>query len=133
MFDAGARVSNATITAIPEGAQLRPLGNGLIVEPLDWQPSKILNVVYMGEPLRGIVRAAGRGTYPLRYDGRKGARTKSWPSKVFVPTTVKVGDVVELGGLELRGYLFQSFLWGDKRCIKCTEDDVCMVIEDAAT
>jgi hypothetical protein len=127
MIQDGARVTNATITAIPASAQLRPLGNSLIVEPLDWEPSKILNVVYMGHPLRGVVRAAGPGKHPTRYNGRKGARTRSWESKVFVPTTVKVGDVVELGGLEIRGYLFQSFLWGDKRCIKCTEDDVAIV------
>ncbi|HEX4605388.1 MAG TPA: hypothetical protein VH724_15415, partial [Candidatus Angelobacter sp.] len=102
MIQDGARVTNATITAIPASAQLRPLGNSLIVEPLDWEPSKILNVVYMGHPLRGVVRAAGPGKHPTRYNGRKGARTRSWESKVFVPTTVKVGDVVELGGLEIR-------------------------------
>jgi hypothetical protein len=123
----GARVTNATITRIPGDATLRPLRDGLIVEPLDWEPSKILNVVYMGHPLRGVVRAVGPGGYRLKYDGRKGVRTRSWESNVFIPMELKVGDVVELGGLELRGYLFESFLWGDKRCIRCRQEDVAIV------
>jgi hypothetical protein len=125
--DTGVRITNDTVTAIPASSRLRPLRDVLIVEPLDWEPSKILNVVYFGAPLRGRVLAAGPGRYPIRYNGRKGMRTKSWDSKVFLPTEVQVGDVVELGGLELRGYLFESFLWGDKRCIRCREQDVAIV------
>jgi hypothetical protein len=123
----GARIGNDTITGVPATARLRPLGDGIIVEPMDWHPSNILNVVYMGHPLRGVVRAVGPGNYRLSYNGRKGVRTQSWESKVFIPMELKVGDVVELGGLELRGYLFQSFMWGDKRCIKCRQADVAIV------
>lgn len=128
-IQAGTRVLNDTVTRIPASAKVRPLRNGLVVEPLDWHPSNILNVVYYGQPLRGIVRAVGPGKYPKRYNGRKGQRTKSWDSSHFVPTETKVGDHVELGGLELRGYLFQSFLWGTRRCINCTEDDVAFIRE----
>jgi hypothetical protein len=125
----GVRIDNDTVTGIPADVRLRPLYNKLIVQPLDWRPSTILNVVYMGHPLRGVVLAAGPGRYPIRYNGRKGVRTKSWDSTVFVPNEVKVGDIVELGGLEIAGYLFHSFLWGDKRCIQVSEDDVTFIDE----
>lgn len=128
-IQAGTRVDNDTITRIPATAKIRPLRDQLVVEPLDWEPSRILNVVYFGKPLRGTVRAVGPGRYPIKYNGRKGQRTKSWDSTRFRITEVKAGDVVELGGLELRGYLFQSFLWGDRRCILCREEDVAIVYD----
>lgn len=127
----GVRMANDTVSGVAASARFCPLRNCLIVEPLAWEPSTILNVVYMGQPLRGRILAVGPGCYPLKYNGRKGARTKSWNSSIFVPTEVAVGDVVELGGLELRGYLFHSFMWGDKRCIACTEDDVALIDDGA--
>jgi hypothetical protein len=124
----GVRIGNDTITGIPATAKLRPLRDVLIVEPLDWEPSGLLNVVYFGKPLRGRVLAAGPGCFPIKYNGRKGQRSKSWDSNVFRPTEVKVGDIVELGGLEIGGYLFESFLWGNKRCIRCREEDVAVIL-----
>lgn len=126
----GVRIGNETITRIPADAVMRPLRDQIIVEPLAWEPSKILNIVYHGKPLRGIVKAVGPGCYPKRYNGRKGQRSKTWDSKSFRPCDLNVGDVVELGGLELRGYLFQTFFWGDVEHVICREEDVAVVVDE---
>jgi co-chaperonin GroES (HSP10) len=125
----GVRVGNESITCVPAEAHIRPLRDQIIVEPLDWKPSSIIEVVYTGKPLRGIVRAVGPGRYPKKYDGPKGKRTKTWDSKSYLPTELKVGDVIELGGLEIRGYLFQTIRWGSKEMIVCQEADVAIVYD----
>lgn len=126
----GVRVGNETTTCIQANENIRPLRDQIIVEPLAWEPSKIIDVVYRGKPLRGVVRAVGPGVYPKRYNGPKGKRTKSWDAKCFRPTDVKIGDIVELGGLELRGYLHTTILWGTKEMVLCREEDVCGVVEE---
>jgi len=98
----------------------------MVVKPLDWQPSKILSdlgakIIYQGNALRGEVLAIGPGCYPWQYNKD---RSKRWESKQFRPTEVKVGDIVELGGLELRGYNFDKILWDNQEVIICTEKDV---------
>ena len=123
------RIGNETITHVPAEARIRPLRDHIVVEPLEWEPSKIIAVAWLGRPLRGIVRAAGKGHYPKRYNGPKGKRSKSWDAKCFQPCDVKVGDVVELGGLEIGGYLFQTFWWGSKEMVLCREADVTLIDE----
>ena len=123
----GARVGNETFDQVSATATIRPLRDVIICEVLEWKPSATIAVVYEGKPLRGRVRAVGRGTYPKKYNGRKGVRTKSWDSNHFVPTEVKVGDEIELGGLELRGYLFTTFRWGSATCVIVREEDVATV------
>lgn len=130
--ESGVRIGNEANVFVPADARIRPLRDQIVVEPLQWQPSKIIAVEWHGKPLRGIVRAVGPGHYPKRYDGPKGKRTKSWDSKAFQPCDVKVGDVVELGGLELRGYLHMTINWGGKECVLCREADVAIVVEQAA-
>jgi co-chaperonin GroES (HSP10) len=125
----GARATNRTLTMVPHNAEVKPLRDRIVIEPLDWKPSQYLEVVYTGETLRGRVKAIGPGRHPIKYDGPKGKRTKAWEAKQFIPTEVKVGDIVELGGLEIRGYLFTSFLWGDKEHIICQEADVAGVVD----
>jgi co-chaperonin GroES (HSP10) len=126
----GTRIGNETNTIVLETESIRCLRDQIIVEPLDWTPSKIIIIAgYKGKPLRGTVRAVGPGTYPKRYDGPKGRRTKSWDSKAFRPCDLKVGDVVEFGGLELGGYLFTTFLWGLKEMVIAREEDVAIVID----
>jgi len=120
----GVRIGHESFDAIPEEAQIRPLRDHLIVEPIPWPFSSILEVVYTGRPLRGKVKAVGRGVYPKRYNGPKGKRSKSWDSKSFRPCDVKVGDIVQLGGLSLRGYLFPTFRWGKTEHVICREADV---------
>jgi hypothetical protein len=125
----GVRVGNESITCVPAEARIKPLRDQIIVEPREWNPSKLLHVVYTGKPLRGIVRAVGPGRYPKKYDGPKGKRTKTWDAKSFLPTELKVGDIIELGGLEIRGYLFQTIRWGSKEMIVCQEADVAIVYD----
>lgn len=124
----GVRLGNETITIVGEKDKIRPLRDNIVLEPLEWQPSKIIAVAYSGKPLRGIVRAIGPGVYPKKYDGPKGKRSKTWDSKAFRPCDVKVGDTVELGGLEIQGYLHPTFRWGNKEMVLCREEDVAMVV-----
>ena len=133
MVDYGVRIGNETITGVSGDATIRPLRDQIVLEPLEWKPSRLISVAYKGRPLRGIVRAVGKGVYPKRYNGPKGKRTKTWDSKAFRPCDVKVGDVVELGSIEnengtLDGYLFSTFWWGSKEMILCREEDICGVI-----
>jgi len=120
----GTRLGNECFDAIPAHIKVRPLRDQLIVEPIPWPFSDIIEVVYTGRPLRGKVKAVGPGTHPKKYNGPKGKRTKSWNSSYFRPTDVKVGDIVQLGGLGIDGYLFQTFRWGDKEMLICAENDV---------
>lgn len=134
MDDRGVRLGNETSNYIPESAAIRPLRDQIVLEPLEWRPSQVIDVAQQGRPVRGIVKAIGPGRYPLKYNGRKGARTKSWLGKHFIPTEVKVGDIVELGGIELgtgalRGYAFQTFLWGTKEHLICSERDVTGIVD----
>jgi len=102
------------------------LRDQLIVEPLDVVYSRVLIVSARTKPLRGIVKAVGPGCYPKLYDHReKSKRTKMWDSLRFQPTEVKVGDIVHLGGLDLGGYAFEQFWWGDRIHLHCREADVC--------
>ena len=108
----------------------RMLRDQMLVEPVETIYSAIIDVIHITKPMRGIVKAIGPGHYPLRYNGPKGKRTKSWESKQFQPTECKVGDVVELGGLQYGGYSFQTVYWGDKLHIICREADVLGIVEE---
>jgi co-chaperonin GroES (HSP10) len=111
-------------TIVPADKQIRPLRDVLIVEPLDVVLSGIIVTIEFKRPMRGIVKAVGPGHYPWRYNGEKGRRTKTWKSRMFQPTEVKVGDVIELGMVDGDGYNFQTFLWGDRVHLICREADV---------
>lgn len=125
----GARMGGETLNFIDADTKLRPLRDQIILEPEDVVYSRYLIVEHKTKPLRGRVLAVGPGHYPTRYDhAEKHKRTKSWSSKVFQPTQVRVGDRVELGGAELEGYSFETFFWGDKLCVWCTERDVAGVL-----
>jgi co-chaperonin GroES (HSP10) len=127
-YSRSAELSHKTSTHVPRGAKIRPLRDHIIVEPTDGSLSAIIEVVHECKPLRGIVRAVGPGHYPKKYDHReKNKRTKMWDSKHFQPTEVKVGDQVELGGLDIGGYSFQTLYWGTKLMLVCREADVAAV------
>ncbi len=126
-----ARLSHDGNTYVPAEATIRCLRDQIIVEPLDVPLSTTLQVIEHTRPVRGVVRAVGPGCYPKRYDHpEKHRRTKMWDSKVFQRTEVKVGDVVELGGIDLGGYAFQTFLWGTKIHLICREADVSLIDEE---
>jgi co-chaperonin GroES (HSP10) len=117
-------------TEIPGDCKIKPLRDQMIVEPMETVYSAIIDVIHITKPMRGIVKAIGPGHYPKKYNGRKGQRTKSWDSKHFQPTGCKVGDIVELGGLQYGGYSFQTVYWGDKLHIICREADVVGIVEN---
>lgn len=123
-IQSGTRIGNESFDSIAADAKVRPLRDQIIVEPIPWPFSDIIEVVYTGRPLRGKVKAVGPGVHPLKYNGPKGKRTKSWESKAFRPCDVKVGDIVQLGGLGIDGYLFPTFRWGGKEHVICREADV---------
>lgn len=123
----GARIKNTLNAFVGADERVRPLRDQIVVEPMYVGLSDIIDVQWHGETIRGKVLAVGPGTYPKKYDGPKGKRTKSWDSKAFRPTEVKVGDVVNLAGLELKGYLHNTFMWGNRSCVLCREEDVAVI------
>lgn len=110
---------------------IRPLGDRIIVKPLEWRPSEVVEVVRHGRPLRGQVVAVGPGAYPKKYrKDSNGNRASFKYSRHFRPTEVKPGDIVELGGLNIfdgRGYEFAEILIGTEKHLVCSEQDVCLV------
>lgn len=125
----GVRIGNELLEFVRADEQIRPLRDVIIVEPLPMDHGTSLEVVYLGKPLRGTVLACGPGHYPKKYNGPKGRRSKSWDSKSFQPCDVKVGDLVDLGGLERGGDLHTTIRWGSKEVVVCREADVCVVRE----
>lgn len=128
----GGELSSSSLTYIAPDEQIRPLHDHVIIEPLGVVHSTILTVIEQTKPLRGVVKAVGKGHYPLRYDNEKGRRTRMWRSTVFQKTEVKVGDVVELGSVRIdgrvSGYSFQTFMWGSKEHLICREADISGVV-----
>jgi hypothetical protein len=134
----GGELSYDTSTYIEPDAKIAPMHDYLVIEPLGVEHSKILAVIEHTKPLRGIVKAVGPGHYPLCYDHPdKHKRTRMWRSSVFLPTQVKVDDVVELGAVKIDGrivgYSFQQIMWGNRMHILCREADVSgVVVTEAA-
>jgi co-chaperonin GroES (HSP10) len=129
-YSRGVEMSQKTITTIPADAKIRPTQDHIVVEPLETTLSNIIVILNEHKPVRGTVLAVGPGIYPKRYDHPdKQRRTKFWDGKTFRPTEIKVGDVVNLGGLEIGGYAFQTFYWGSKLCLMAQERDVALVEE----
>lgn len=127
-----AALSFKGITMFEADEKIQPRGDWLCIEPLDAVFSNLVYIQHETKPLRGIVKAVGPGCYPKRYDhADKQKRTKMWRSPAFRPTQVKIGDIVELGGLEHGGYAFESFYWGDKIHIMAREEDVAGVLDDS--
>ena len=125
-----ARITHDSNTDISEGLKIRPLRDQIIVEPLNVVLSTVIIVKENTKPVRGIVKAVGPGHYPKQYNhSDKTRRNLTWDSEVFQPTTLKVGDVVELGGIEFQGYSFPTVYWGNKLHIICREADVSGVVD----
>lgn len=120
--------------------RLRPLRDGILLEPLDFQPNHVIELVRFGRPLRGIVRAVGKGAYEKRWlytTTETGNRQRCGYEDTmnFIPTQVKPGDVVELGGLNVfdgLGYQFQDVMVDGKMHLLCSEKDVCGVVDGPA-
>lgn len=125
-----ARITYESNTDVKVDQNIRPLRDQIIVEPLNVVLSDTIIVHEDVKPLRGIIKAVGPGHYPWRYDHEdKAKRTKMWKSDVFEPTTVKVGEVIELGGYDFKGYAFPTVRWGGKLHLICREADVSFVCD----
>lgn len=121
------------MTEIVNGT-MRMVGDRILLKPLDWDASKTVIAIRHGRPVRGEVIAVGAGMHPIKYKanamGKKGSMDYS---KHFRPTEVKVGQVVELGGLNVydgAGYSFPEVVIGTERHIICSERDVCGIVEN---
>lgn len=127
----------ASADILPAGTKLRMLRDRLLLRPLDWEPSKIITVVRSGRPLRGEVVAVGPGRLYRRYkphptDSRKRTYVETGH---FIPTQVRPGDIVELGGLNAydgQGYNFPQITIGTETFLLVQEQDVCFVREQEA-
>jgi len=107
----GERQGNESLTTVAAGETLRPLRDRIVVKPVEWKPSAILEVVHDVRPVRGQVLAVGPGRFQKRY--RKNEQGQiNWVGDTdrWEAMEVKVGDIVELGGLELKGYMFPTLL-----------------------
>lgn len=87
---------------------------------------------WLGEPVKGVIVAAGPGCYPNIHekgmrDGKPYRTVRQ--SKHFRATEVKPGDVVHLGGMEIGGYLFPHVWFGGAWCVLCREADVAVLEE----
>ena len=110
------------------------LRDRLLVRPLDWHPSTIISIVRNQRPLRGEVVSVGPGRLYRRYKPHPTDSNKRTyvETKRFIPTQVKVGDVVELGGLNAydgQGYNFPQVTIGTETFIIVQEQDVAGVVE----
>jgi co-chaperonin GroES (HSP10) len=125
-----ARVERKSFDFIAEAETLRPLRDQIIVKVLPLKLSDVVIAEWKGSAVRGTVVAAGPGRYPNRYaTGRKDGKDYRImrESAHFRPTEVKVGDVVELGGLDIGGYLFTRLQINGEEHILCSEQDVAIV------
>ena len=121
-----ASLSLDSATHVPADQAIKPLRDQIIIEPLEVDHQTKLIVIEETKPVRGIVKAVGPGHYPKQYDHPdKAKRTKTWEGTSFLPTQIKVGDIVHLGSPQgQRGYSFQSLWWGDKIHLVCREADI---------
>lgn len=119
---------------------LRMTSDRVLLKPLEWDGEDVhgkgsrIKVIRKGRPLRGIVKAIGPGHYPLKYiPTQHGPKGSYKLSKHFRPTEVKVGDQVEIGGLNAfdgEGYSFPEVLYNGEKCIICQERDIAIVTEE---
>lgn len=136
----GVAMTQACLDFVPANCNLKPTGLKMIVEPIDVVFSRYLIVKTGDAPMRGIVKAVGPGENLKKYDKPRRfdsaadmnakQRSKFVYSNVFTKPSVQVGDIVNLGGYDIGGYKFQSFVWGDQLHLHCHENDVCF-IEDS--
>jgi hypothetical protein len=121
----GVRLKDKSLNFVQ--GQIRPLREKLVIRPLSPALSQTIAADWNGEAVRGEVVAAGPGTYPRIHE--KGFKDgKPWRTvrdlAAFRPCDVKVGDIVQLGGMELGGYLWPHILINGIDHILCSEQDV---------
>jgi hypothetical protein len=126
----GKRITDKHPTFIGGDEVLRMTRDHILVKPLPSVESPIIDCQWDGAPTRGTVIAVGPGCYPnihnrYKKDGKDVREVKQ--SKHFRKTEVKAGDVVELGGREIGGYLFTQVMVNNELHIIAREQDVCFI------
>lgn len=104
--------------------KLRLLGDRIAVKPAPVKFSSVIVAEREGN-FRGTVVAVGPGEFPNIYNKD---RSKVRKSVVFRKTEVKVGDFVELGGLDIGGYAFKRINLNGEEVIICSEKDVAILV-----
>lgn len=132
-MNTGVRLGDKSVNFVT--GKIRPLREKLIVRPLPPALSQTIATDWNGEAVRGIVVAAGPGTYPRIHE--KGVKNgvpfrRVRDLRAFRPCDVRVGNVVQLGGMELGGYLWPHILIDGVDHIICSEQDVCGIETDAS-
>ena len=122
------------MTDIVQGT-LRMRGDRILLKPLEWEGADVhgegaqIAVVRRGNALRGEVLAVGPGIHPVSKRVKESTtRQRIEFSRHFRSTEVKVGDIVELGGLNVfdgKGYPFPQVMVNGENCLIVTERDVC--------
>lgn len=133
MIRAGAEIV-AKPEILPAGTQLRMMGDRILLKPLPVEHSALIEVVENVRPMRGIVVAVGPGMHPYKHRPHAYDRNKKTvvSSNYFLPTQVKVGDVVELGGLNVfdgKGYQFPQVVIGTETHVIVTERDIAAIVD----
>ena len=128
VIENGVRLKDQTLNFV-EGA-IRMLGDRMLVKPLPPHLSQTIAADWNGEAVRGEVLAVGPGEYPnihtrFHKDGKEVRTVRR--STQFRPTEVKVGQIVQLGGMELGGYLWPHVIYEGQDCVIVTEKDVTMI------
>lgn len=124
----GKRLADKTLNFV--AGQVHPLREKLIVRPLPPALSQTIAADWNGEAVRGQVIAAGPGTYPrIHAQGVKDG--KPWRTvrelKAFRANDCKPGDIVQLGGMEIGGYLWPHVFIDGIDHILISEQDVCFI------
>jgi hypothetical protein len=129
-ISSGVRLRDKSLNFV-EGA-IRPLKDWCVIKPLPLPFSDTIETDWSGETIRGTVVAVGPGKHCNIHtrgqrDGKPFRTVRQ--STHFRPTDVKVGAVVQLGGLELGGYLWNHLQIDGQDHIICMEADIALVEE----
>lgn len=123
----GVRLESQRHEVISPTERIRPLRDQIVFKPIPWHSGAIQ---VAGDTQRtrrrGTVVAVGPGCYPKRYNRE---RSKTWDSKAFRRTEVKVGDTIELGGpTQDSDWAFPCILVGTELHVICREEDVTGIV-----
>jgi hypothetical protein len=132
-IQSGRRLNDRSLNFV--SGRISPREDWLIIKPLPPHLSQTLHAEWNGEAVRGEVVAAGPGKYPNVHkrgfrpgkDGKPVEFREVRKSRCFVPTQVKVGDIVQLGGMDVGGYLWKHIIVDGVDMVWCMEADVTFI------
>ena len=128
----GVELNRKTYDSVPAGQTLRPLRDKILVKVESLELSDTIIAEWKGKPVRGRVVAAGPGRYPnIHTRGERHGESfhEIRASRQFRATEVRVGQMVEFGGMEIGGYPLQQIYLDGQLHILTSEQDVVGVHE----